>query len=84
MCQDNKEFRAISEGEAILLKTKSGGRRAGGEAGPGCAWLGRVLELGLEADGFKQRSIVVRFVDQPMRPWFEEQVLRINMDMGDQ
>lgn len=84
LCQDNKEVRAISEGEAILLKTKRGGRQAGGEAGLGCAWLGRVLELGLAAEGFKQRSIVVRFADQPMRPWSEKQVLRIDVNMGDQ
>ena len=84
LCQDNKEVRAISEGETILLKTKRGGRQAGGEVGPGCAWLGRVLELGLAAEGFKQRSIVVRFADQPMRPWSEEEVLRIDVDMGDQ
>ena len=32
LCQDNKEVRAISEGEAILLKTKRGGRQAGGWA----------------------------------------------------
>lgn len=83
LCQDNKEVRAISEGEASLLKTKRGGRQAAGETGPGCAWLGRVLELGLVGEGFKQGSIVVRFADQPMRHWSEEQILRIDVDKGD-
>lgn len=84
LCQDNKEVRTISEGKASLLKTKRGGRQAAGEAEPGCAWLGRVLELGPVAEGFKQGSTVVRFADQPMRPWSEEQILRIDVDKGDQ